>query len=210
MPIIDFLSSNGYISGCMQCGTQYSEVSCYDINGTHRYLCSDCADKIENSLIDRKQDILSNKSNLIPGIVGALLGSLIGCAVYFLIWQLGYIAAVAGLITAVCTFKGYEMFGKVIDKKGVLACIVVIIFAVYFSNRIIWAYDAFTALKEYDVDFFSCFRSIDDIVAEIKLTDKYYGNLFMSYFMTIIGSFRIIMNVFKSSTGSYKVKKTKG
>ncbi len=209
MPIIDFLESNRYVSGCMQCGTQMSDVDCYDINGSHRYLCSDCAVKIESALSDKKQDVLANKSNLIPGIVGALLGSMLGCLVYFLIWQLGYIAAIAGLITAVCTFKGYEMFGKVIDKKGVIVCVLVIIFSVFFANQIVWAYDAFKAYKDDGIGFFECFRYINDVVKLNELTGQYYGNLAMAYLMTLLGSYRNIVNAFKSSTGSFKVKKMK-
>ena len=209
MPIIDFLANNCYVSGCMQCGTRNSQIDCYDINDAHLYLCSDCVGKIEGTLIDRKQDILSKKSNLIPGVVGALLGSMIGCVVYFLIWQLGYVAAIAGLITAVCTFKGYEMLGRVIDKKGVFACIIVIIFAVFFANKIVWAFDAYSALKEYNFSFFDCFRSLNEMIADLELTGQYYGNLVMAYVMTILGSFGSIANAFKSSTGSYKVKKMK-
>lgn len=210
MPIIDYLANNCYVSGCMQCGTQYTQVDCYNINGAHRYLCSNCAGRIEESLFDRKQDILSKKSNLIPGIVGALLGSLIGCVVYFLIWQIGYVAAIAGLITAVCTFKGYEMFGGVIDKKGVIACVIVIIFSVFLANQSVWAYEIYKAFKEYDVGFFECFRAVNEIVSESsELNGQYYMNLVMAYLMTALGSYRSIINVFKSSTGSYTVEKTK-
>lgn len=212
MPVIYFLSNNRYVSGCMQCGTQNFPVDCYDINGMHLYMCSDCVGKVESALSDKQQDILTNKSNLAAGIVGALLGSLIGCAVYFLLWQLNYISAIAGLVTAVCTFKGYEMLGGKIDKKGVFACIIVMIFAVFFANKLAWAYDIFSAFKdEYDVTFFDCFRVVKDLVAdpEADIAGEYYGYLAMGYFMTILGSYRNVIDVFKSSTGSYTVKKMK-
>ena len=211
MPIIDFLAYNNYVSGCMQCGTQHAQVDCYDINSKHFYLCNECVNKVEGTLLDKKQEILANKSKFVQGIVGALLGSMLGCVVYFLIWQLGYIAAVAGLITAVCAFKGYEMLGGVVDKKGVIVCVVVIIFAVYFGNQLVWAYDAFSAFKDlgYSVSFFDCFRSLRGIIAENDLTGQYYANLAIAYVMTILGSFRSVVNAFKSSTGSYKVKKMK-
>ncbi|MDE5994483.1 MAG: hypothetical protein K2G60_03105 [Oscillospiraceae bacterium] len=209
MPIIDFLASNGYVSGCMQCGSQTSQIDCYDINGTNHYLCSECVGKVEGALADRKQNILANKSKLIPGIVGALLGSLIGCVVYFLVWQLGYIAAIAGLVTAVCAFKGYEILGGVVDKKGVIVCVIMIILSVLLANKLVWAYDAYSALKEYGASFFDCFRSIKGIISEANLTNEYYGDLVMAYLMTALGSARSVINTFKSSTGSYKVKKMK-
>lgn len=212
MPIIDFLANNNYATGCMQCGTHDSQIDCYDINGRHHYLCSNCVENVETALFDRKQDILSNKSKLIPGIVGALLGSMIGCVVYFLVWQLGYIAAVAGLVTAVCAFKGYEMLGKTLDKKGVLACVIVIIFAVYLSNELVWSYDAYTAFRDngINLNFFECFRSIKMIITELNLTAQYYTNLVIAYVLTVVGSIGSIIGAFKSSTGSYKVKKVAG
>lgn len=207
MPVIDYLSNNCYAPGCMHCGTQISQIDCYDINGTHHYLCGDCANKVEADLFNQKQDVLSKKSKLVPGIVGALLGSLIGCVVYFFIWQLGYIAAIAGLITAVCAFKGYELLGGVVDKKGVFACIIVIIFAVYFGNQLVWTYDAYSVYKDYGAGFFDCFRAINEIISETDLVGEYYGNLAIAYLMTILGSYRSVINAFKSSSGSYKVKK---
>ena len=210
MPVIDFLANNGYASGCMECGTQDAPIDCYDINGTHHFLCNECVNKVESALIDRKQEILSKKSKLIPGIVGAFLGALIGCVVYFFVWQLGYIAAIAGLVTAVCAFKGYEMLGGTVDKKGVIACVFIIIFAVFFANQIVWAYDAYSVYKDYGAGFFDCFRSLQQILTEHELTAEYYGDLAIAYVMTVLGSFRSVVNAFKSSSGSYKVKKMKG
>lgn len=209
LPIIDFLAENGYVSGCMECGAQEAPLDFYNINGTHHYLCSDCAAKVEGTLFVRKQEILLHKSKLIPGIVGALLGSLIGCVVYFLIWQLGFIASAAGLVTAVCAFKGYEMLGGVVDKKGVFICIAMIIFSIYFANRLAWAYEAYSVYKEIGAGFFMCFRVIKEIIKESDLTGEYYTNLVLSYLFTIFGSFQSVKNAFKASTGSYKVKKMK-
>lgn len=209
LPIIDFLAGNGYVSGCMNCGTQEAPLDCYNINDTHHYLCSDCAAKVEGTLFVRQQEILLNKSKLLPGAVGALLGSLIGCAAYFLLWQLGYVAAIVGLITAVCSFKGYEMLGGVVDKKGVFVCIAMIIFAIFFANRLAWAYEVYDVYKDYGVDFFTCFRAVKDVIAESDLTGEYYGNLAFAYLFTIFGSFQSVRNAFKASTGSYKVKKMK-
>ena len=209
MPIIDYLANNGYVTGCMQCGTQNAQIDCYDINGAHHYLCSDCVGKVEGALMDRKQGILAQKSKFIPGIVGAFLGAMIGCVVYFLIWQLGYVAAIAGLVTAVCAFKGFEMLGGVVDKKGVIACVVVIILAVLFANKLVWAYDAYSALKGYGWSFFDCFRGLKEILEASNATGEYYGGLVMAYVMTALGSFRSVVNAFKASTGSYKVKKMK-
>lgn len=157
----------------------------------------------------RQLEILSKKSKLIPGIVGALLGSMIGCVVYFFLWQVGYIAAIAGLVTALCAFKGYEMLGGAVDKKGVFACVAVILFSVYFGNRLVWTYDAYRVYKEIGLGFFDCFRHIKEIIELNDATAPYYGYMVLAYVMTILGSYGSVVGAFKASTGSYKIKKMK-
>lgn len=209
LPIIDFLAENNYVSGCMQCGTQEAQVDCYEINGIHQYLCSNCVGRVEESLLGRQLEILSKKSKLLPGIVGALLGSMIGCVVYFFLWQVGYIAAIAGVVTALCAFKGYEMLGGVVDKKGVFACIAAILFSVYFANRLVWTYYAYTVYQEIGLGFFDCFRHIKEIIELNDAAASYYGYMALAYVMTVLGSFSSVVGAFKASTGSYKIKKMK-
>ena len=54
------------------------------------------------------------------GVVGALIGSLLGAASIILLSQLGYVAAISGVIMAVCALKGYELLGGKLTKKGVI------------------------------------------------------------------------------------------
>lgn len=44
--------------------------------------------------------------------MGALLGSLVGVVSIIIFSQLGYVAALSGVIMAVCTLKGYEMLAE--------------------------------------------------------------------------------------------------
>ena len=50
-------------------------------------------------------DIAVVPENRLAGTVGALLFSLAGGVVYFLLYQVGYIAAISGLIGVICAFK---------------------------------------------------------------------------------------------------------
>ncbi len=51
------------------------------------------------------------RDNVIAGIVGAFLGSLIGVACIVVINKLGYVSAISGVVMAVCAIKGYAMLG---------------------------------------------------------------------------------------------------
>lgn len=49
--------------------------------------------------------------NVVAGVVGAFLGTLLGVVCTVVIGQLGYVASVSGLIMAVGALKGYELLG---------------------------------------------------------------------------------------------------
>ena len=56
-----------------------------------------------------QQEIIEHK---LAGTFGALLFALAGGIVYFLLYQLGYLASLSGLIAIVCALKGYKLFAK--------------------------------------------------------------------------------------------------
>ncbi|MBO5767302.1 MAG: hypothetical protein J6R49_02135, partial [Clostridia bacterium] len=58
------------------------------------------------------QPIAPKQENVLAGIVGALLFSLAGGIVWFLLYQIGFLAAISGIIGVVCAIKGYAIFGK--------------------------------------------------------------------------------------------------
>ena len=74
---------------------------------------------------------------LVPvGVLGAFLFSLAGGVVYYVLWTLGIIAALSGIICVVCAIKGYEIFARGSSKAGIVASVamaaVVMTLAWYF------------------------------------------------------------------------------
>lgn len=139
-------------------------------------------------------------SNLIPGLVGAFLGSLIGVVLWIIIYKLGFIAGIAGAITAVCAMKGYEMLGKALDKKGVICCILVAIIAIFLANRICWAWmilDEFVA-QGYELTFFDVFPHTEETLTSEGL-GYYFKDLAIGYVLTVLSSYKNIISAFKST-----------
>ncbi len=209
-PIINYLATNGYVSGCENCGTVNEQPSCYEINGTYHYLCQACAGSVGTSLQMNQQNMKAQKSNLAGGLVGAFLGALIGCVVWVLIYRLGYIAGIAGAITAICAFKGYEMLGKHLDLKGVISSLVIAFIMIFFANKLAWSWEIYDVYVEYYyITFFDAFLAAEEIIAENDLTAAYYGELVIGYLLTLVASFKNIIAAFKSSTGSFTMNKVK-
>lgn len=209
-PIISYLSGNSYESGCEQCGSTEERLSCYEINGDCHYVCDGCVNEISASLQEHKQTVVAQKSLLVPGLIGALLGALLGCVLWVIIYKLGYIAGIAGAVIGLCAMKGYEIFGKVLDKKGVIGSVIIMVLAIYLANKFAWsleAYEAFVELGEVEVSFFDVFRNIGSIISELDLSASYFGDLAIGYFLTVLSSYRQIANAFHTSTGSFNVTK---
>lgn len=206
-PIINYMVNGMYSSGCENCGNALEQIHCYEINGQHHYICEACEGDIQGSLQEQQDITIAQKSNLVPGLVGAFLGSLLGCILWVLIYRLGYIAGIAGAVTAICAMKGYEMFGKHLDKKGVIGSVIIMVIMIFFANKIAWSWEAYSALKEYDYTFSDCFRALGEILKVTESTASYYGDLAIGYVLTLVASYRNIIGAFKASTGSYTFKK---
>lgn len=86
------------------------------------------------------------KENVALGAVGALLFSLAGLAVYYLIYQMGMIAGLSGLVAVFCSYFGYGLFSG--NKNSMTG----LIFAGTFSVLAMIAAEYICVVKEfYDV-----------------------------------------------------------
>ena len=63
-PVIDYLISYTFTSGCSECGSTMDQIDCFEINGGHYFLCNTCKDKIHASY-QTSQEIRSKKSSLV-------------------------------------------------------------------------------------------------------------------------------------------------
>ena len=73
--------------------------------------------KMRSDIAMNAQQTAQKKENIVGGIVGALLGSLLGMLSVLILSQLGYVAALSGVIMAVCVLEGYEMLGGKLTKR---------------------------------------------------------------------------------------------
>lgn len=130
------------------------------------------------------------RENVIAGIVGAFLGSLIGAACIILFGQMGYVASVSGVIMAVCALKGYELLGGRLTKTGIVATCILIFIMTWMGNRADWALSAALGL---DIGIFEAFRMMDVFLKEgVIESATYQGGLIMLYLFTLVGAVPVI------------------
>lgn len=74
------------------------------------------------------------KENVLLGIVGALLFSLAGTVTYFVLYQLGYLAALSGIVAVICAMYGYKLFAKGESKKTVVIAVIMSFLAIVLGT----------------------------------------------------------------------------
>lgn len=208
-PVVSWLITNGYRTGCWACGTDDGTVEHYVVNGTSYFLCPKCANEFEKELVNRQVEKKSQNSKTVPGIIGAFLGGLIGVVLWVLIYRVGYIAGIAGLVTVVCAMKGYEMLGGCLDKKGVIITTVMSLALIYLANHISWSWEIFDAFNEYDMGwtFGEIFGQLHYILGELDATGAFFGDMAIGALLSVVASVTRIIAAFRENSGTFSMEK---
>ena len=106
----------------------------------------------------------TSRDNVIAGTVGAFLGSLIGVACIVILSKLGYVAAVSGVVMAVCAIKGYALLGGKLTRKGAVISGLLILVMTYIATKLCFALAVMEVATEEDKRksaFSSSIRALD-------------------------------------------------
>lgn len=154
--------------------------------------------------------------NRLAGTVGALLFSLAGGIVYFLLYQVGYIAAISGLIGVICAFKGYEVFAKKLSKFGCVISVVMALLVIILAWYCCLAKDVYSAYQSWfadgEIDFTLTFaeslRNAYRFLSEPEISKSYVTDLIIGIFLCALGAVRPIINIVKGSKNKAAGDKT--
>lgn len=157
---------------------------------------------------------ISQPANPVMGILGAIIFSLIGCAVWILIGKLGYISYLGGIAMAFSTIFGYHLFGKKFDTLGLIISIVIVLIMVFVSNMFIYTWqivsepgiDEALSLLGYE-GFFSVFLGLFDLMKQVDLltglegmdsmTGSFISDLVIGYIISGIATVAIGISMLK-------------
>ena len=137
------------------------------------------------------------QENIVAGVVGAFLGTLLGVVCTVVIGQLGYVASLSGLIMAVGALKGYELLGGRLSKKGAVISSVLILVMTWLAHRLTWAIALASAAG---LGVFESFQTIPELLeAGLLEGPAYWGDLVMLYLFTLLGAVPTIIAGLRSA-----------
>ena len=159
---------------------------------------------MDNFVDDKSQEV---RENVLAGIAGAFLFSLVGVVVYFLLHLIGYVASISGLIGAACAVKGYAVFSKKESKKGIVISAIIAVLVMVIAWYLCLAYDVYDAYKigfeageiDFSLTFIESVRVVPVFLEDPEIARTYYGNLALGLLFCLLGSGSYVINKIKSA-----------
>lgn len=205
-PVIRQLLNCKYDTGCINCGDNDGKIDCYEVSGYHHYLCTECVEEIEQEFKDKQIELNEITSNPVFGTLGAICGALLGVVVWVVLASNNLFASLAGIAILFLAYKGYEMLGIRIDKKGFFITTVIATIMIFLGNHLACAWSIMDAakLEGYSIGEILLLWKI---MRSTNMMTSYVINLIAGYAITFALGFKIIKSTYRRSIGSYCLRK---
>lgn len=147
------------------------------------------------------------KENVLAGIVGAFLFSLVGGALWFVFYLFGFIAGISGLIGAICAIKGYSIFAKKESTKGIIISVIIALLVMVLAWYLCLGYDIYNAYQDWfnagEVDFtltfFESVQAAPIFLADSEIGPAYFGDLGLGLLFCVVAGGSYVVNKIKNS-----------
>lgn len=196
--VAEYLKANHFVSCCMQCGAT-AENGLYVLRDNCQFLCGDCAVNAGDRLRELAAQQAKVRSNLPMGLLGAFLGSLIGVAAWVLVYQLGYIAGIIGLLLLICALKGYEKLGGCADLKGVVATVLLSVVMVFVSLYLCYGIEVYKVFHGDGYNFLECLLAVPAALSANDLTAAFVRDLLVGYVFMGAAGFGVIASACRNA-----------
>lgn len=205
--VFNYLSSviteNGLRVCCTLCGEE-KPTETYCINDGAHQICPSCATELVNTLENAEIENRSKKGSVLLGTVGAFIGAVIGGILWILVYQIGYVAAIVGIVAVICAYKGYTMFSGKKDIKAAIISVIMAAAVLFLAHCLCLSIIVST---QFGVSFFEAVAATPALLADPDLFGEFIMDLLYGYIFMAVGAFAFIKNAIKNPTGKAEIKR---
>ncbi len=152
-----------------------------------------------NADIDNNEGTTTVKSNMLLGILGAILGAALGGVIWIIIGKMGFIAGLAGFAMMIFAIMGYRMFSGNLDKKGQVISLLIAFVMIFVANYTLYAleYCKYYYSSNYNlVNISNAFKKIPEFLTYTESWVDFIKDLVIGYALSIWSGIGTIKSTF--------------
>ncbi len=136
------------------------------------------------------------------GLLGALLGSLAGAAVWIVLYRLGYIAGIAGYLAVFCAVWGYQKLGGGrAGRLAVVLCVGIAMAVLVLSNGVAYAWSIagwINAANPGRSSVGSILANFSSIMTTLDMWGDFWGDLVIGLILALAAGISPLVSAFRS------------
>lgn len=136
------------------------------------------------------------------GLLGALLGSLAGAAVWIVLYRLGYIVGIAGYLAVFCAVWGYQKLGGGrAGRLAVVVCVGIAMAVLVLSNGVAYAWSIADWINETNPGRSSVgyiLANFASIMTSLDMWRSFWGDLVIGLILALVAGISPLVSSFKS------------
>lgn len=208
--LLRHLNAAGYHPACAQTGQNDPTIRLCNINGRWLFLSQEGYRQTVNALEQAKDRKRARREIMPLGILGAILGALLGGALWVVIGHFNYYAWIAGFITVSGAFYGYKLLGGRVSKVGAFLVFLISIAMLFGASIVEWAWRFTDWFREAGIDaqFFEVLRATPAlIVSDSDVKFAVIKDLLIGLGLVLVAGIPATVGLYKESAGHYVVQR---
>lgn len=124
------------------------------------------------------------RENIVAGAVGAFLFSLIGVALYVLIYQANIISGICGLVIFVLASFGYGVFARTKNRSSVpniVVSVIVMAVMIFISEYICISLEIYKVYSDIGITVFDAISSVPEFLSVPEIRSDFLKELAWAY-----------------------------
>ena len=203
--ISGFLSQNGYVGCCADCGCESGTSLCL-INDIALNVCDSCYNTRTANLTSLREQEKAKPAKIPLGILGAILGAVIGAVLWVVIYHFGYIAGIAGFVMSFLALKFYGKFSGKIDLPGTIIATAIAFVMVFVAQYFAMGLELYLVLSEYYIITFpEALQAVFPFMQqEPEIATAFVTDLVVGYLLTAAASIPSIITYYRTQSRQFK------
>lgn len=122
------------------------------------------------------------------GVIGALIGAVIGGALWVLIGKLGYIAGIAGFAIIYLSAMGFKKGAKVLTRSGAVIAVILSVLMIFASNYFLYVWMIVEAF-EGRYTFGEVLPNLFAMLSDYELVGSFVKDVVIGYGLSVLAAF---------------------